>query len=79
DYMASLTIFWFAYACQLWVRFFHITVYRLPAAVMFCLSIFLVFTGLVLSLANAEGSADRDFSSCYAEIDAAEKEKADED
>ncbi|MFZ5951647.1 MAG: hypothetical protein ACOYXC_13135 [Candidatus Rifleibacteriota bacterium] len=79
DYMASLTIFWFAYACQLWFRFFHITVYRVPAAIMLCLSTILLFVGLISSLSDAEGSADRDFSSCFAEIDAAEKEKADED
>lgn len=58
DFMAALTTFWFAYACQNWFRFFDVLVYRLPAAVMLCLSLILVMAGLVFSISSAEKSAD---------------------
>ncbi|MBU1107753.1 MAG: hypothetical protein KKB51_13860 [Candidatus Riflebacteria bacterium] len=53
-YMASATFFWFAYAAQNCFRFFHATIYRIPALIMFILSLLLLVVGLLKCLQNSE-------------------------
>lgn len=73
DYMSSLTIFWFAYASQMWFRFFHAVVFRTAATASFCLSLALLLIALISSFANAESSADPDFTACFDEMNETEK------
>lgn len=60
-YMASATFFWFAYAAQNCYRFFHATIYRIPALIMFILSLLLLVVGLIKCLQNSEIDAVEDF------------------
>jgi len=73
DFMSSLTIFWCAYACQMWFRFFSAIIYRTPAILMFCLSLAFLFLALISCFANAESSADPDFTACFDEMNETEK------
>lgn len=77
-FMASCVFFWVAYAFQNWFRFFHLSIYRIPAVIALCLCLLFLYVGLIACLKNSEGDEAENYMGCFDEIAALESENGEE-